>query len=261
MLRHIRDFVRELGILHGLAVLVLLIASTTVLINRGGSILTLLAGSAATMSATDTVLYITPHGTSSLKLGETENVDIRVSTKTAINTIGATIAYPQDALEIVGISKEQSFLDLWTEETVINERDGEVHFSGGTVAKGGLSGMGTIVTLKVKAKKAGKAELAFKDAQVFAADGSGRPIESQRRTFVFEVPKSDEPVASAASRMNNETLPPPPIDFNGDGKVNVIDLSIMAFQVLGSYNVKFDLDRDGSTGLADISIFFTRMRD
>jgi hypothetical protein len=130
MLGPVVRFFREIGILHALAVLVLLIASTTVLINRGGSIVTLIAGSAASVGD-EPILYITPHGTSSLTVGEVQKIDVRINTKTPINAVGATIAYTPETIEIVGISKEDSFLSLWTEETRINESTGEVHFSGG----------------------------------------------------------------------------------------------------------------------------------
>jgi hypothetical protein len=257
----IADFVHKIGILHAVAVLVLLVASTTVLINRGGSIMTLLAGSAASI-ATDTVLYISPHSSTTLKVGETTDVDVRVNTKTAINTVGATLKFPEDMLEVVGISKADSFLDLWTEETTIKEQTGEVHFSGGTLAPGGLSGVGTVVTLTLKAKKAGPAELSFKDAQIFAADGRGSELQINKRVFTFTIPEVPGTIASTggASHMNEEKLDPLTIDFNGDGKINVVDLSIMAFQVIAPYNAKFDLDRDGASTLADLSIFFTRMR-
>ena len=260
MFNRIADFVHRIGILHAVAVLILLVASTTVLINRGGSIMTLIAGSAASLG-NETVLYISPHSSTTLKVGETTDIDIRVNSKTPINTVGATVKFPQDMIDIVGISKEHSFLDLWTEETSIKETDGEVHFSGGTVESGGLSGIGTIVTLTLKAKKSGDAQIYFKDAQIFAADGKGSEVPSSKRAYTFQIPDAALAGGSSnASNMNEETLTPPSIDFNGDGKVNVVDLSIIAIQIIAPYNAKYDLDRDGAATLADLSIFFTRMR-
>ncbi len=262
MFGKIVDFVHRIGILHAVAVLVLLVASTTVLLDRSGSIATLIAGSAASVS-TDTVLYISPSSSSTLKVGETTDVDVRINTKTPINTVGATITFPQETLEIVGISKATSFLDLWTEETTIKEATGEIFFSGGTLVPGGLSGVGTVVTLTIKAKKAGTVQMTFKEAQIFAADGKGTAVPSNKRIFSFEIPESPLVAVSAsgnAGNMNTETLSPLSIDFNEDGKINVVDLSIMAFQVIAPYNAKFDLDRDGASSLSDLSIFFTRMR-
>lgn len=261
MVRKIADFIHQIGILHAIAVLILLIAATTVLIDRRGSIAALIAGSAAS-SGVETVLYIMPHSSTTLHVGETQDVDIRINTKTPINTVGATIQFPGDTLEVVGISKEKSFLDLWTEETSINEGTGEVHFSGGTLDRGGLSGVGTIVTLTLKAKKSGSAEISFKNSQIFAADGRGSEVPSSKRVYTFEIPESKNAASSgAAGKMNEETLAPAPIDFNGDGKVNIMDLSIIAIQIIAPYNAKFDLDRDGAATLADLSIFFTRMRE
>ena len=259
------DFVHKIGILHAIAVLVLLAASTTVLINRSGSIVTLIAGSAASLGD-DTVLYFTPHGSSTLKIGDTTDVDVRINSKTPINTVGATIKFPQDSLEVVGISKEDSFLTLWTEDTSIREKEGEVHFSGGTVQAGGLSGIGTIVTLTLKAKKAGPAQLYIKDAQIFAADGRGSEVPSNKRIFTLDIPGSASSIAAAGSgggsngKMNEVTFDTQSIDFNNDGKVNVVDLSIIAIQLIAPYSAKYDLNHDGVVNLGDLSIFFTRLR-
>jgi hypothetical protein len=259
MFRALEEFVHKIGILHGIAVVVLLIASTTVLVNRGGSIVTLIAGSAASLGES-TIVYITPHSTSSLEVGETERIDVRVHTKTPINTIGATITYPPDQIEVVGISKETSFLNLWTEDTAIKEDTGEVHFSGGTTDRGGLSGIGTIVTLTVRAKKAGSAIIGIKDAEIFAADGKGTAVASSKRAYTFEIPEKLEVATNSSTQRAEESLPPLSIDFNGDGKVNVVDLSIIAIQLVTPYNAKYDLDRSGENTLADLSIFFARMR-
>ncbi len=259
MYRKIAEFIHDLGILHAIAVLVLLIASTTVLINRGGSIVTLMAGSAASLGH-ETVVYFIPHASTTPAVGSVSEIDLRINTKTPVNAISATILYPQDRIEVVGISKADSFLDLWTEDTTIKESAGEVHFSGGTTNKTGLSGMGTIVTLSVRFKKGGTSELSLKDVIVLAADGKGTEVPSQKRTLTYDTPQSETVAAGGGSRMNTETLSPPSIDFNDDGKVNVVDLSIIAIQILGPYTARFDLDRDGANTLADISIFFTRMR-
>jgi hypothetical protein len=42
--------------------------------------------------------------------------------------------------------------------------------------------------------------------------------------------------------------------------VSVVDLSIIAFQMIAPYDARFDLNRDGSVGLPDLSIFFGRMK-
>src|SRR4051812_4129276 len=120
MLEHLREIIRTAGVWHLIAAGVMLVASTTVLAHSP-SIATLMASSAASMSGNETVLYFSPYATDTLKIGDAVDVDVRINSKTPVNTIGATITFPQDSLEIVSISKEKSFLDLWTEETTIKE--------------------------------------------------------------------------------------------------------------------------------------------
>jgi hypothetical protein len=88
-----------------------------------------------------------------------------VNARVPINALGITIKYPQDLIEVVGVSKQKSFLDLWTEDTAIREEAGEVHFSGGTTAHGGLLGTSTAITLTIEAKKPGTATISFEDVE------------------------------------------------------------------------------------------------
>ena len=44
-------------------------------------------------------------------------------------------------------------------------------------------------------------------------------------------------------------------DLNGDGKVNLVDLSILLFH-LGKFNVEYDCNSDNKVDFIDISIMF-----
>jgi hypothetical protein len=48
-------------------------------------------------------------------------------------------------------------------------------------------------------------------------------------------------------------------DFSGDGKVTLVDVSILSIKIFGSYNPQYDLSGDGKLGLADLSVLFTKM--
>ena len=215
------------------------------------------------------VLYFTPYGDKTLQVGEVTQVDININAHIAVNALGITIKFPQDILEVVGFSKEKSFLDLWTEDTAIKEDTGEVHFSGGTTQKGGLIGTSTTLTLSIRAKKPGMAILSFEDPQVYASDGNGTLLPSRSRSVTFTI---SEPVAipldntiSAVSAGGGTTmspqkaLVPPSSDLNGDGKVDLIDMSIMVIHIIGSYDSRYDLNLDGTVGISDLSILISQM--
>lgn len=219
-------------------------------------VVTLLASSAVTFNHGSTTVYLEPHGRSELLPGDTARIDIDIDTSTPINALSATITFPPELIEIVGISKEDSFLDLWTEETAIREDLGEIHFSGGTVQKGGLVGSSTALTLTVRAKRPGKAELSFRVAQILASDGRGTAVESVSRPFTYEI---QSPVVAGGTSPSNTSAPTVDPDFNADGRVDLVDISILMHKITESYDARYDLNRDGWLGLPDISALFVQM--
>lgn len=261
MFGRLKSIVHGAHIWHGVAMLLILVASTTALAGYGPSIAHLLASTGAVPDDQEAVLFLTPQSTSSLELGETTDIEVRINARRAINSLGATIKYSADEIDVVGFSKQQSFLDLWTEETIINNKTGEVHFSGGTVTQGGISGVGNVVTLTVRALKPGEATLYFESAEIYGADGSGIPLRTKTHALTYTVQATStdaqggESASSGTSHGGAVNA-----DFNGDGKVSVVDLSILAFQVVSEYNPRYDLDRNGSISLTDFSIFFTALR-
>ena len=241
-----------LSTLVGIGLLTITVGST--------NILSLLAAATSSLVTPPAVLYFTPYDDTTLQIGQTSKVDININTRIPINAIGITVKFPQDILEVVGVSKEKSFLDLWTEETAIKEDAGEVHFSGGTVKSGGLTGTSTALTLSIRAKKSGEATLSFENAEVFSSDGRGDPIESEDRSFTVHIPEeAPVPGATAGSGSAPERPLPRSADLNRDGSVNLIDLSILAIHILGTYDPLYDLDMDGTIGLSDLSILLSKM--
>lgn len=214
-----------------------------------------LIGSTTTsfLSGDAVALYFSPEADTHA-VGEISAIDVRVSAPKPINTVGATIGFDPDTVEIVGVSKVTSFFDLWAEETSIKEQVGEIRFSGGTVQRGGFIGSGTMITLLIRPKKEGTTELSIKDAQIFAHDGKGSVLESDKRSLLLVV----EP-AQGANSSPQEMAPLNP-DFNSDGSINLADISILAIQLIAPYNARYDLDRDGNVDLKDVSILFARMK-
>lgn len=246
---------------HSLLVTVVLLAGVTTAWFRGGPVASLLASATTSLSA-PAVTYFTPYGDTVLPVGESIDIDVNVNARVPINAIGETIKFPEDTIEIVGFSKKRSFLDLWTEETAINENRGEVHFSGGTISKGGLVGTGTAMTLSIRAKKPGEAKLYFIDTDLYASDGNGTPVENTVRTITFTIPEPQKNIITA-SGANGPTLitkqSAPNPDLNGDGRITIVDVSILTVRMLLPFSPRFDLDQDGSIGFGDLSILLSRM--
>lgn len=215
-------------------------------------VVTLMAASAVTFNAGHTALYMEPAGPHALAVGETTDLAIRLASSVPINAMSATLAFPPDLLQVISISKEHSFLDLWTEETAIREETGEVHWSGGTTARGGVVGTSTALTLRLKALRSGSAQIYFKDAQILASDGAGTPVETVGTPFTYEI--------HAPGSSSSGTSPVrPAVDFDHDGHVDIGDMSILLMHLDGAYDAAYDLNRDGVLSIGDLSVLFTQM--
>lgn len=262
--------IRDLRLWHG-AALVTVIAVSGLTLAYGGPTITALFAAATSSVSHDAIAYFSPYDeATSLEVGETAKIDVNINAIIPIDAIGITITYPADALEIVGISKERSFMDLWTEETVIDEEDGEVHFSGGTTKRGGIEGVATAITLNVRAKQAGNAQLAFTEVQVYGIDGTGVPLKSASRAYplsVTEVPRTlvgaGGSGASASAPPSAPEIPPgpppPSADFDGNGRVTLLDATVLVFRFIAPYDIRYDIDRNGRIDWGDVNIVFSQM--
>ena len=233
---------------------------------KGVDILGLVAATTSSLIQAPVTLYLTPYDDQDLHVGETKKIDVTLNARTPINAVGATIKFPQDSMEVVGFSKEKSFFDLWTEETAINEDTGEIHFSGGTIKQGGIIGTGTVLTLTVRPKKTGDETLFFKDSQVYSNDGKGTQLDNDTRSLTFGVTSAPPPVMAATSPSpTNIVQPEKPLpksaDLNGDGFVNLIDMSIMIIHLMmAPYDQRYDLNVDGVVNISDLSILLSKVR-
>jgi hypothetical protein len=247
---------------HGALLLLVGAVATITIVGSTPRLRALLASTTSSLQTTPGTVYLTAEKDTLIPLGTTRDVDININARTPINTVGITLLYPTDYIEVVGISKEKSFLDLWTEETAIKEDVGQIHFSGGTYKTGGLTGTSTALSITVRAKKAGEATLSFAEVLVYPSDGSGTPLEVTKRTLTLSIPEAAPGAAGSAAppqEPRKEVAAPSP-DFNGDGIVSVVDISILAFKILGAYDPRYDLDRNGSLGLSDLSVIFAHTR-
>ena len=263
MIEFIRKHLQHILLGHTLALSFFLIAGVLT-IALHGNLTALLASATSSLNSSSALLYFTPYDDGPITIGDTADIDININARVPVNAIGATIKFPEDTLEVVGISKKKSFLDLWTEETVIKENIGEVHFSGGTTIPGGLMGTGTVLTISVRAKKDGDAKLYIKDLQVLAPDGKGSTLSSDIRPITYTIkPRTSLPSTTnipASSGNIVEQPRAPSADLNDDGTVDLVDMSILVIKIISPYDPRYDLDMNGTVGLSDLSILFSRMK-
>ncbi len=124
---------------------------------------------AATLQVSPSATTVSPGGILTLSVSlNSEGV--------AINNAEAKIIFPADMLEVVSINKSSSLFTLWVEEPSYSNSTGIITFNGGIPTPGFNGPYGTALSIVVKAKKAGQADILISDAAVRANDGLGTNV-------------------------------------------------------------------------------------
>ncbi len=180
----------------------------------------------------------------SFNVGDTINTAVFVSTADqAINAVEAEITYEPSKLEVLNLSKTDSVFKLWIQEpTVSSDQSGVIGFSGVVPSPGFIGQSGQLMTVSFKVKDIGNTVIGIKNAQVLANDGLGSNV------------------LSAVTPASLSLVKPKPVssDINGDGKVDLTDLSILISNWGSTKNRKVDLNGDGKVNLADVSILLSK---
>jgi hypothetical protein len=111
----------------------------------------------------------------SVAVGQTITVRVNVSTNQAMNGVSGTLSFPSDLLSADYVSKSGSVLTLWVQDPVISNAAGNVTWSG-VVPNPGFTGTGQTISIQLRAKKIGTANLSLASSEVLANDGNGTNI-------------------------------------------------------------------------------------
>lgn len=140
-------------------------------------------------------LSLTP-ATGNFEVGGRVSVRVVAGSPTSLNAVSATVSFPPSLFSVESVSKAGSIIDFWVTEPSVSAATSTVKFEG--VALGGFSGTsGTVATINLRAKKSGKAVLAFQSGQILANDGAGTDITGA--------------LVGATYTLKEATTPPPPI--------------------------------------------------
>jgi hypothetical protein len=98
------------------------------------------------------------------------------SSDQAMNAVSGTLTFSPSQFEVVSVSKAGSVLTLWVQDPAFSNSDGTVTF-GGIVPNPGYQGSrGKVLSVTLRAKRAGQAVVSFSDSSVLANDGNGTNI-------------------------------------------------------------------------------------
>lgn len=161
------------------------------------------SASAATLGVTASDTTLSP--------GETATLRLVVNTEgVAINNVEAKLSFPSDVIEVISTSKAGSILSLWVEDVSFSNSAGIITFNGGILTPGYIGNQGHIVSVVVKAKKAGRAEFVFSNTAVRANDGLGTNVPTSQTGAILTVveaatvppPAAPVPTVTPAGTIN-----------------------------------------------------------
>jgi hypothetical protein len=180
-------------------------------------------------------LSLTTDQSKFVEVGESVTVTTKVYTTETINAIGASIEFNPNMLAVTSLDPDSTVVDLWAEKPRLSSTPGNVIFAGG-VTSGDFMGSGEVFSFNVKAIDTGTAKLSLVDPEILANDGVGTNLISRKYDLTLYV--RDKGLASP--------------DLNDDGRISLMDVNILYFNTLRSYDPTYDLNGDGDVSLADV---------
>lgn len=159
------------------------------------------SASAATLKINSSPATLSPGGIAALSV-------VLNSEGMAINNAEAKIIFPADLLEVVSISKGGSIFSLWVEEPAYSNVTGIITFNGGIPAPGFTGSYGTAISVVVKAKKTGQADLIFSDAAVRANDGLGTNVLNTKTGKTISIIAKEKPIIKEIPAAVSEPIQP-----------------------------------------------------
>jgi hypothetical protein len=193
--------------------------------------------------------------------GETFTIRIIVAATEPVNAFTGELVFSNETLEVVAIDYNTTVADLWVEEPWYNRADNTLYFAGGTTKPGGFIGTDTLLSITLAAKRVGTASLALKKAQVLQHNGLGTEapltLSVDALFTTTELAVQTNKLSPFPITKTYTIIPTPPnFDLTGDGVVTFADVSIFLLH-LGSSDLRYDFNRDGSVTTEDLTLLLT----
>lgn len=235
--------------------------------NRGGIIPLVLVASAivgfaalstvmlTNFSSREAAMTIDP-GELTTVPGNTFTISVLVSSALPVNAFTGMVTFNQSVIAVDSISYNTSIANLWTEEPWFSQGAGTINFTGGTTRKGGFTGTGTLVTVTFKALTPGDAKLQLHNARILQHDGLGTDTTlAEPLGTIFTVTTHTSETAMTVPVATKVNVIPLylPTDLNHDGHTDLADISIFLLY-LATGDKRGDVTSDGHVNATDFSV-------
>lgn len=210
------------------------------------------------------------------ELGEEFSVKLLARSDTeSANLFAVNINFPKDLMEVKEIKTEVSFIKNWVEDFYDNTK-GEMFLSGGIPSPGYKTEAGKdsplMATLIFKAKAAGRGTLSFADSSAIYSNNNNANILTTKNSLEMDIGSGPVPQPTATSKPSpsstgtaapNATSTPSSYkkgDANKDGKLDLVDMSILHSDWQASSNIKknirdgIDMNDDGLVNVFDFAL-------
>lgn len=206
-------------------------------------------------SSREAAMTIDPTSLTALP-GETFTISILVSSAIPVNAFTGMVTFDHRVLSVEKIYYNTSIADLWAEEPWFSQGDGTINFTGAATRPGGFTGTGALVIVNFKAVTAGDALLQLHNARILQHDGLGTevPLSAPIDTVFTIVPAALHTVTS--NDTNAKVMIAAvfsPTDLNRDGHTTLADISIFMLY-LTTFDKRGDVSGDGHVTTTDLSI-------
>lgn len=201
-----------------------------------------------------------------VQIDDTFTTSVVVESDIAVNAFSGVVTFDSDVLRVAEIDYNTSIANLWVTEPWYSNGDGTITFAGGTTQTGGFTGTGDLITITFQAESVASTSIGFRDANIYTHDGFGTSaplLESVDALFTVEsLSTQANPIPGRAPRESvlRVVTTPPNYDLNGDGTINLRDVSIFMLNLFGN-NSAYDFNQDGVVNTADLQLLLRASRD
>jgi hypothetical protein len=183
----------------------------------------------------------------------TATVDDSVAISLLLNTDGASanaaeshLSFPVSLLEVQSLTKESLF-SYWPDDPTYSNIAGTIFFSGGLPHPGYNGSSGNIVTINVKAKAAGTAQICQTSVIITADTDAGSDLSNGTQCATITINSATPTLPPAAPTVTSSTHPDPSQSYNNNAP------SFEWILELGVTGFSFTIDQVSDTNPDDIS--------
>lgn len=203
------------------------------------------------VASKDAIITLQPK-TKDVISGQTLTMDIMIDTTgKSINAAEATISFPPSLLTNASVSIDKTIFPIETGQNITN---GTITISAASSTP--RSGIVRLATISFKTASQGTANVNFSNVAIIES-ATNQDVFGSAQNGTYQILPQATPTPTKAQPTPTKAPAPTPSvkssDLNGDGKVDIQDLSLL-LTYRKNKDLRGDLNNDGKVNMTDVSI-------